>query len=299
MLVVGGLLLLVLLLLSQSLLAQLLLTLVNVAVQLVSVLSDRELLVVVDRDVDLPLANWLVLWVVELGHVLVLQGLLGAQTLVGVKLQEMAQQIQRFVRSSWEHVTKSLLLYGRQGLKHSLRERRVDSFDVLSRGSASDFHDAIKLVEGACAREAGLAQQELSKDAAQTPHIYALGIFVAAQQNLRSAVPARRNVISQERLLIGLLVKRTGQAKVRALHVALSIEQQVTGLQVAVEKIRRVHVLEALKYLIDDVLLVDILQNVGADHSMQVRVHEVEDQVDVAIVFSAYHILQPDNVLVA
>ena len=59
------------------------------------------------------------------------------------------------------------------------------------------------------------------------------------------------------------------------------------------------HILEALEYLIDDVLLVDIFQNVRADYSVQICVHEVEDQVDVAVVFGAHHVLQTDDVLVS
>ena len=237
MLVVGGLLLLVLLLLSQSLLAQLLFTLVNVAVELVSVLSNRELLVVVDWNVDLPLAIRLVLWVVELGHILVFKGLFSAQTLVGVELQQMAQKVQSFVRGSGEHITKPLLLHWRQRLKHGLGEGRVDRFDVLSRWSPGDLHHAVKLVKRACAWEAGFAQQELSENATQTPHIYTLGIFVAAKQDLWSAVPACRHIISQQWLLVGLLVQRAGQAEVGALHVALSVQQEVAGLEVTVQQV--------------------------------------------------------------
>jgi len=73
---------------GKDLFAQLLLSLVDVCVQFVAVLSDRELLVVVDRDVDLPRANWLVIWVVELRHVRVAKGLLGGETLSWVELQK-------------------------------------------------------------------------------------------------------------------------------------------------------------------------------------------------------------------
>jgi hypothetical protein len=59
-----------------------------------------------------------------------------------------------------------------------------------------------------------------------------------------------------------------------------------------------VHVLEAFEYLVDNVLLVDVLENVGADDRVQVCVHEVEDQVDVSVVLGADHVLQPDDVLV-
>jgi hypothetical protein len=59
------------------------------------------------------------------------------------------------------------------------------------------------------------------------------------------------------------------------------------------------HILKAFEYLVDDVLLVDILEDVCANHSVQIRVHEVEHQVDVAVIFSAHHILESDDVFVA
>ena len=65
------------------------------------------------------------------------------------------------------------------------------------------------------------------------------------------------------------------------------------------EQVSRVHVLQALEHLVDDVLLVDVLKDIGADHRMQVSVHEVKHQVDVAVVFGTHHVLQADDVLVA
>ena len=49
----------------------------NVSIEFVSVLSDGELLVVVDWDVDPSVADWLVIGIVELGHIRVSQGLFG------------------------------------------------------------------------------------------------------------------------------------------------------------------------------------------------------------------------------
>jgi len=103
---------------SHDLLAQLLFSLVYVGIQLVSVLPDRELRVVIDRDYDPPVADRLVVWVVELGDIWVPQGLFGAQALGGVELEQVADQVDRLVGSAREHVTDSLLLGWRQGLEH-------------------------------------------------------------------------------------------------------------------------------------------------------------------------------------
>jgi len=80
--------------------------------------------------------------------------------------------------------------------------------------------------------------------------------------------------------------------------MALRVEQQVARLQVSVQQVHRMHVFQALEYLVDDILLVDIFENVGTDHCVQVSVHEVENKIDVAIVLSSDYVLKTDNVLV-
>lgn len=74
------------LVLGEDLFSEFLFAFVDVLVQLVSVLSDRELLVVINWDVDLLGANWLFVWVVELGNVRVLQSLVSCQSFVWIEL---------------------------------------------------------------------------------------------------------------------------------------------------------------------------------------------------------------------
>ena len=70
----------------RDLLAQLLLPLVYVGVEFVPVFSNRELLVVIDRDVDLSCADWLVIGVVELSYVWMPESLLCTQAFARVEL---------------------------------------------------------------------------------------------------------------------------------------------------------------------------------------------------------------------
>ncbi len=65
------------LVLGQNLLSEFLLTLVDIRIKLVTVFPDRKLLVIIDGDVDLFGAVWLLVRVVKLGNVGVLQGLFG------------------------------------------------------------------------------------------------------------------------------------------------------------------------------------------------------------------------------
>ena len=54
--------------------------------------------------------------------------------------------------------------------------------------------------------------------------------------------------------------------------------------------------LERLERLIDDELLVDGLEDVGADDGMQVGLHVVEDKVDVLVVLRLVEVAQLDDV---
>ena len=45
------------------------------------------------------------------------------------------------------------------------------------------------------------------------------------------------------------------------------------------KKVGGVHVLQTLKALVDNVLLVNVLQDVRSDYRVKVRVHEIKHQV--------------------
>ena len=72
--------------LGEDLLSHFLLSLVDVGVKFVSVLTDRELLVIVNWDEDLFQAIWLLIWVVELSDVWVLKSLLSGESLAWIEL---------------------------------------------------------------------------------------------------------------------------------------------------------------------------------------------------------------------
>lgn len=72
----------------KKFLAQFLLSFMNVLVQPVAVLADREFLVVVYRNVDTAFTIRFVFRRVELGHVRVCQGLLCGQPFVWVEVKK-------------------------------------------------------------------------------------------------------------------------------------------------------------------------------------------------------------------
>ena len=59
------------------------------------------------------------------------------------------------------------------------------------------------------------------------------------------------------------------------------------------------HVLQALEHLVDDILLMDVFEDVSSNDGVKIRVHKVEDEVNVAIIFSSDDVLKSDNILVA
>ena len=78
----------------EDLLAELLLPLVDICIELVAILSDRELLVIIDGNADLLRTYGLVLGVVKLTDIGMAQGLLCGETLVGIELKKTLQEVQ-------------------------------------------------------------------------------------------------------------------------------------------------------------------------------------------------------------
>ena len=86
----------------------------DVLVELVAIFADRELLVVVDGDVDPACANRLIFRVVELCHVRMAQSLLGSHASMRVELQEAFEHVERVIRGGREHIPQPARLSGRQ-----------------------------------------------------------------------------------------------------------------------------------------------------------------------------------------
>lgn len=81
--------------------------------------------------------------------------------------------------------------------------------------------------------------------------------------------------------------------------MALRIQEQVGGLQVSVDQVPAVQLLQGFEQLLEDLLLVHVLQDVGPDHRVQVSLHIVEHTLDVLVILGFYYVQQPHNVLVS
>lgn len=150
----------------------------NILVQLVSVLSDREFLVVVDRNVNFFSADRFFVWVVELGYVRMLQCLISCQPFVGVELKKIFEQVKGFRRSSWEHVFEFPWLGWWKTFKHGLSNGTVDAVHVFLTWSASHFHDSVQLVECGSPWEYWFAKKQFRQNASHAPHVCSFGVLV-------------------------------------------------------------------------------------------------------------------------
>lgn len=106
-------------------------------------------------------------------------------------------------------------------------------------------------------REERLAAQHLCQNASNGPYVDGLGVLLEREHDFRRAVPSRRDVFSHEP---GFSARRLGgfygscKTKVADLEVAVGIEEQVRGFEVAVDDIGAVECFERAKGLVDKVL---------------------------------------------
>ena len=59
------------------------------------------------------------------------------------------------------------------------------------------------------------------------------------------------------------------------------------------------HILQAFDQLVDDVPLVDVLQDVGPNHGVEICVHIIEYQVNVSVILCPDDVQQSDNVVMS
>ena len=78
--------------------------------------------------------------------------------------------------------------------------------------------------------------------------------------------------------------------------MTLSIEKDVAWFKISMKHFRWMHIFEAFEGVIDYVALMNVFKYIGFDHSMQIRLHEVENKVDVFIIFRSDDIEQFDDV---
>lgn len=120
---------------------------------------------------------------------------------------------------------------------------------VVGRGP-DDLGDEPHLVHVVSPREERRPVDELHEDAADGPDVDGGGVVGGVEQQLGRPVPPRHHVLRHH----VALRRRPREAEVADLEVAVGVQQQVAGLQVPVDHVRRVDVLEPPQQLVQKVL---------------------------------------------
>ena len=128
---------------GHYILAQFFLLFGDFSLYLLAVVAQIQLGVIVKRDHNNVVAVRLVVRVVKLGHLGVLEGLFRGQALVGVELQQAAQEVQRDVGGSVENLVERLGLGVGQRVKHCAGQLALDRVNVFLRGAPRERQDAV------------------------------------------------------------------------------------------------------------------------------------------------------------
>ena len=119
------------------------------------------------------------------------------------------------------------------------------------------------------------------------------------ENDFRGTVPPCDNVFGE---CGGGFLVASGESEVAHFEVAVFVQEQVGGLQVAVDDVGRVDVQTAAQKLVHEVLDVVIRQILPRiDHSVHIRLHQVRYNVDVFVPSWRWRLLNIDqryNVLV-
>lgn len=132
-------------------------------------------------------------------------------------------------------------------------------------------------------REERLSGEELGEDTTNTPDVNGGSVLgEEGATELGGSVPAGGNVVSPEDGSGGVVEGDTSKAEVADLELAVSIGEDVLGLEIAVEDIGSVDVLEAAQQLVEEELVVLRGQVVIClYHLVQVRLHQLKHHIDV------------------
>lgn len=103
------------------------------------------------------------------------------------------------------------------------------------------------------------------------------GIVLERQHDFGSAIPSRGNVFRHvASVLFGINGETTRKTEVANLELAVGIDQQITGLEITVENVRRVDVLETAENLVDEGLEVSVCKWLaGPDDGSKIALHQL------------------------
>ena len=107
----------------------------------------------------------------------------------------------------------------------------------------------------------------------------------------KSTAPSPTNPRGQRRHAVA-----AGEAKVRELNSAVAVDENVGGLQISVDDAFAVEIVDAPHELVANVLPLRVLQNVGFDDCVHVRLLQLESHVQIDVVEAADNVQQFNDI---
>ena len=149
-------------------------------------------------------------------------------------------------------------------------------------GGSEDPGDEVELLLVVAPPEQRPSEQQLREDGTYAPYVHGLRVLAPAHDDLRRAVPTGGDVVRHgDGLPLHVRVVDPAQAKVADLQVAVRVHQEVAGLQVPVDHVRRVEEEDAPEDLVQeelDVRLGEVLG--GLYYGGEVGFHQFGDDVE-------------------
>jgi hypothetical protein len=101
-----------------------------------------------------------------------------------------------------------------------------------------------------------------------------------SEHNLWRPIPPRSDILGHKPGIILCRVCAPSESKVTDLEIAVCVEEEIGGFEIAVEDVGGVHCLESAEGLVDKVLAVVVGEVLGSDDAVHVCFHEFLDEVD-------------------
>ena len=124
------------------------------------------------------------------------------------------------------------------------------------------------------AREQWPPTEHFGKDAAHTPYIHGCRVLLECQHDLGSTVPAGSHVFRHEPEIVLGRCYGAREAKITDLQIAVTVQQKVRRLQIAMKHTGRVHCLDRSQCLVDKILAMVVGQRLRTDDSMHIGLHQ-------------------------
>lgn len=186
--------------------------------------------------------------------------------------------------------------HGGCGKMHHAHVFAADGVNHIVWRSTQELCDDRKLIDVILSGEQGLSLQHLREDASRTPNVHLHVVLLPCKHDLGGAIVPRRYITGH------LWVLDTGKAKVADFQIAVFVDEDVAGFEVAMDNARRVDEfqpsLQAVserprkrgflsgivthQNLIQEILNKLFLQRSGGQKSVQVSSQQLGDEVAMA-----------------